>query len=222
MATTADTTPSPDWAQTAEHDLLDQALLLAPGLGWTTQTAILAGRACGFSRGETDLILPNGPQDLAALLSRRHDRRALATLGRLDPTVLKIRDKIARAVEARLDATVQDEAAVRGLTGFLVLPANLALGARLAWETADVLWRWAGDTATDENHYSKRAILAGILTTAMTIQLASGRAEALAFVARRIENVMAFEAWKATTRLRPSAVGAGFAAALGRMRYRRA
>jgi ubiquinone biosynthesis protein COQ9 len=200
MATTADTTPSPDWAQTAEHDLLDQALLLAPGLGWTTQTAILAGRACGFSRGETDLILPNGPQDLAALLSRRHDRRALATLGRLDPTVLKIRDKIARAVEARLDATVQDEAAVRGLTGFLVLPANLALGARLAWETADVLWRWAGDTATDENHYSKRAI----------------------FVARRIENVMAFEAWKATTRLRPSAVGAGFAAALGRMRYRRA
>ena len=25
------------------------------------------------------------------------------------------------------------------------------------------IWRWAGDTATDVNHYTKRALLAGIL-----------------------------------------------------------
>ena len=64
---------------------------------------------------------------------------------------------------------------MRRWTGFLALPPNMALGARLAWESADALWRWAGDTATDENHYSKRALLAGILSGALAIRLSSGR-----------------------------------------------
>jgi ubiquinone biosynthesis protein COQ9 len=73
--------------------------------------------------------------------------------------------------------------------------------------------------ATDENHYSKRALLAGILTGALAIRFASGRAEALAFTHRRIEDVMRFERWKATTPLRPYAMLAGAAAALARLRY---
>jgi ubiquinone biosynthesis protein COQ9 len=220
MATTANTTNAPDWAATMEQQVLDQALELAPQQGWTRLMAVHAGRACGLGEGETELLLPNGPADLAALLSRRHDARALKALAETDPTALKIRERIARAVTARLDAAAVDAAAVRRWTGFLALPQNLALGARLGWESADALWRWAGDTATDENHYSKRAILAGILTGALNIQLASGRDAALAFVDRRIADVMAYEKWKATTKLRPSDMVAGVASALGRMRYR--
>jgi ubiquinone biosynthesis protein COQ9 len=212
---------APDWAEAMEQQVLDQALTLSPHQGWTRLMAVQAGAACGLSEGETELLLPNGPADLAALLSRRHDAQALAALAQHDPTALKIREKIARAVAARLDAAGKDEAAVRRWTGFLALPGHLALAARLGWESADGLWRWAGDTATDENHYSKRAILAGILTGALNIQLASGRAEALAFVDRRIGNVMAYEKWKATTRFRPSDLASGMAAALGRWRYGR-
>jgi len=103
--------------------------------------------------------------------------------------------------------------------GFLALPTHLPLATRLAWESADGLWRWAGDTATDENHYSKRALLAGILTGALAVQLSSGREAALAFADRRIANVMTFETWKRTTRLKPSQMLDGVATALGRMRY---
>jgi len=110
---------------------------------------------------------------------------------------------------------------VRRWTGFLALPPHMALGTRLAWESADLLWRWAGDTATDENHYSKRALLAGILTGALAIRLSSGREAALAFTDRRIANVMAFEKWKATTKLRPSEFMTKAAEALGRARYGR-
>lgn len=208
-----------DWAETTEQQVLDAALRIAPEEGWTPRLATMAGKACGLSPGETELLLPQGPADLAALLSRRHDARAMAALAKLDPKSLKIRERIARGVEARLNAATEDEAAVRRLTGFLVLPPNAALGARLAWESADVLWRWAGDTATDENHYTKRALLAGILTGALAIRLASGREAALAFTDRRIANVMAFEKWKATTRLKPSKFLDGAAAALGKMRY---
>ena len=208
-----------DWAETTEQQVLDAALKIAPAEGWSARMATLAGKACGLSEGETELLLPQGPADLAALLSRRHDAKALAALDALDPAKLKIRERIARGVEARLIAAAEDEAAVRRCAGFLALPSHATLGARLAWESADVLWRWAGDTATDENHYTKRALLAGILTGAAAIRLSSGQAAALAFTDRRIADVMAFETWKRTTQFKPSKILDEVAGALGRMRY---
>jgi ubiquinone biosynthesis protein COQ9 len=225
MATRRQTTPkakaetATDWAEATEQQVLDTALGIIPQEGWSARMAILAGAAAGLSAGETELLLPHGPTDLAALLSRRHDARALAALGQLDAKGLKIREKIARAVAARTDAAMDDEAAVRRMSGFLALPQNAALGLRLTWESADALWRWAGDTATDENHYSKRVLLAGILAGTLAVRLASGTEAAADFTARRIDNVMTFEKWKATTKLRPSLMMDAVAGALGRLRY---
>ena len=106
---------------------------------------------------------------------------------------------------------------MRRLTGFLVLPPNAALGARLAWESADAIWRWAGDTATDENHYSKRMILSGVLGPAIALRLHSGRAAADDYVFRRIADVMAFEKWKAG--LPKADLAFQLAGALGKLRY---
>ena len=205
-----------DWASQAEQDLLDQALCLAPALGWSWTMVHAAGRACGFSVPETELLVPHGPADLAALLSRRHDAAALADLP--NPSNLKIREKIREAVAARLAAAAQDGPALRRWAGWLSLPLNMPLALRLVWESADGLWRWAGDTATDENHYSKRAILSGILISALAIQLQSGSSDALKFVDARIENVMAFEKWKAG--IKPSDLVRDVAGALAKMRYR--
>src|SRR6185312_275961 len=114
----------PDWAAEAEQQVLDAALKLVAEEGWTSRLATMAGKACGLSAGETELLLPQGPADLAALLSRRHDARALERLAGIDPKSLKIRERIARGVEARLAAAAEDEVAVRRLTGFLTLPPN--------------------------------------------------------------------------------------------------
>jgi ubiquinone biosynthesis protein COQ9 len=211
---------SPDnWAATTEQQVLDQALKLVPHEGWTSRMTKLAGKAAGLSAGETELLLPQGPADLAALLSRRHDAKALEALAALDPATLKVRERIARGVAARIDAAMADEAAVRRLNGWFTLPPNMALGGRLAWESADRIWRWAGDVATDENHYTKRVLLAGILSGALAIRLASGAEAARTFTDRRIANVMAFEKWKATTSFRPSQMIERFAEAMGRRRY---
>ena len=206
-----------DWASEAEARILDAALDLAPDCGWTMRTLHLAGARAGLSDADAGLLLPNGPADLAALLSRRHDAAALEALAGLDPRSLKVRERIARAVQARVEAAAADAPAVRRLLGFLALPHHLALGARLLWDSADVLWRWAGDTATDENHYSKRAILSGVLGPAIAIRIASGREAADAYVTHRISDVMAFEKWKAGLPKRDMA--AQLAGVLGRMRY---
>jgi ubiquinone biosynthesis protein COQ9 len=208
----------PDWADRTEQRLLDAAILRAADLGITPALLKAAGEACDLSEGDVGLLLPNGPADLVALLSRRHDAKAMQALAQLDVGTLKIREKIAQGLSARLEAAAADLEASRRAAGFLTLPQNLSLARRLTWESADHIWRWAGDVATDENHYSKRAILSGILAPALTMRLFDGREPAEAFVAARIENVMAFEKWKAGLKVSEPLKAA--AEALAKMRYR--
>lgn len=188
---------TPDWADSMEQTVLDAALKRAPALGWNSRMVRAACADCGLSLGDQELLLPNGARDLAVLLSRRHDARALETLAATPAAAMKIRERIAAAVSARMEAGAADLEATRRCAAFLALPPQTDLALKLAWDSADVLWRWAGDTATDWNHYSKRAILSGILIPALTMRWFDGREPAEAFVARRIENVMAFEKWKA-------------------------
>ena len=53
----------------------------------------------------------------------------------------------------------------------------------------------------------------------MALRMSLGRKEAAEYVARRIENVMAFEKWKATTSFRPETWLTAAAERLGRARY---
>lgn len=216
---TAAETAQPDWAEAAEERVLLAALGLAGDLGWTSTLVTRAAKAAGLSPGDAQLLLPHGARDLAALASRRHLRIAVAELERLDPSSLKMRERVARGVEAKMEATAADGRASRRLAGFLALPPNLPLGTRLLWEAADAIWRWAGDTATDENHYTKRLILSGVLASATAVRLTSGREAAQAELAARIDNVMAFEKWKAG--LPRLGLGDQLAGALARARYGR-
>src|SRR5690606_14430433 len=132
-----------------EQTVLDSAIERAPVLGWNARLARAACEANGLSRGDEELLLPNGARDLAALLWRRHDEQAMAALAGVDPQSLKIRERIARGFEARLEAAAADGEAEKRLAGFMALPTNADLAMTLTWATADRIWRWAGDSATD-------------------------------------------------------------------------
>lgn len=208
-----------NWADLAEQRVLDEALRLAPKAGWNAGLVSRALAEAGLSGAEGQLLLPEGPRDLAALLSRRHDAAALERLEAFDVAALKIRQRIREGVIARLDAAQENADVLRPLAAFLAFPTNLALALRLTWESADAIWRWAGDTATDENHYSKRAILSGILVSTLAVDMASGRVSALSHLDARIDNVMAFEKWKAG--LKPMDLASEMVSALARIRFGR-
>jgi ubiquinone biosynthesis protein COQ9 len=209
----------PDWVADAESRLLDASIELAPSVGWNGALAAKAGKAAGLSEPDVELILPKGAADLAALFSRRHDDLALAELEKIDIAKLKVRERIHTAVETRLDVAMQDEAALKALHKFLTVPTHAPLALRLGWGTADRLWRWAGDTATDENHYTKRIILGGVLLSTLTVRMTRGHEHARKHLSDRIDQVMAFEKWKAAGAPKPSEWGTQAAALLGRMRY---
>ena len=206
-----------DWAAETEARLLQAAVRLAPRLGWSDRLVVAAGREIGLSAPEAQLLLPDGARDLAALFSRAHDAAAAERLAPLDPASLKIRERIRHGVIARCDVAFEDAEALRRCTGFLALPRHILLALRLAWASADQIWRWAGDVATDENHYTKRLLLAEILISTVAVRLAHGGNAAQAHVDRRIAAVMAFEKWKAG--LKPSLAPAGLLRRLTRLRY---
>ncbi len=212
--------PQLDWAEAAEAQVLDAAMRLAgSGVRWDGVLLAQAVKAAALSKADAELLLPQGPRDLAALLWRRHDARALAALGRLDSSALKVRARIRTAVLARIDAAMADETAVRAASLYLARPGQTGLTLQLGWATADSLWRWAGDTATDENHYSKRALLCAILASTMAVRLAQNEDAASRHLDARIDDVMRFETLKG--RLPPLQDGLTvLAAQLGRLRYR--
>jgi ubiquinone biosynthesis protein COQ9 len=134
---------------------------------------------------------------------------------------MKVREKITALVEARLDLLAAHRETLRRALAILAMPQNFAHGAKLGWRAADLMWRAAGDTATDYNHYTKRAMLGAVYATTITVFLddeSEGQTDTRAFLARRIEGIMAFEKAKgqflARTAHRPS-----LSRFIGRLRY---
>lgn len=207
-------------AKTEAEDRLAAAVAeFVPELGLNRQSLAAGARRLGFDEGMRDLIAPNGPADIAAILWRGHDAvltrpETVALLG-----AMKIRDKIGYLLNLRLDEAAQAEELARRLMGFFALPPHGALYHRLLWRTADIIWLLAGDKALDENHYSKRLIVCGILTTAMMTRLSQGRAAQHDQIARNIEQVMAFERFKARSAIKPERMILDAAGLLGKLRY---
>lgn len=206
-----------DWADETERRLLAAALDHVEALGWTNRLVAAAARDADLTVPEAELLLPEGPRDLATLLAKRHDEAALARLETIDAGALKIRERIRAGVLARVEAAAEAGPVTRRWMGFLALPQNAALGLRLLWSSADVIWRWAGDVTTDENHYTKRALLSEILLSTLAIRLDAGLAAAETHLDGRIGAVMAFERWKSG--FKPAEAAARLAGLLGRVRY---
>ena len=83
--------------------LLEAALRHVPFDGWTW-TAIDAGaRDLALAPGEAHRLFPGGPGELIRAFSAAADRRMLESLEGLDLASMKVREKIAAGVRARLD-----------------------------------------------------------------------------------------------------------------------
>lgn len=201
--------------------LLDAFPPHAAALGWTEAALKAAGAEAGLSEGEAMLAAPNGVRDLADAFAERADQAMLGALDGLDLKTMRIRDKVRTAVRARIEAQAPYKAAARAMTRFYARPDRAREAAPLLWRTADRLWRALGDVSTDENFYTKRTILMGVLASTYARWFADDSEDSAptwAFLDARIENVMQFERVK--MRLKPLGVMAQSAVgAVARFRY---
>jgi ubiquinone biosynthesis protein COQ9 len=164
---------------------------------------------------------PRGAVDLALSFARQLDVELLAALEGIDLPSMKIRTRIATALKTRFDLMASERESVRRLVQFFARPDHLADGANSLYQTVDSIWVVIGDRSTDFNFYTKRAVLAAVVSSTTLFWLqddSAGFVDTQAFIDRRIENVMQFEKTKAKLR----EWGQGLPdiwGALGRMRY---
>lgn len=212
----------------ANATLDELRLALAPAVaanaafdGWSVQAVALAADASGVDRDVAGLVYPNGAVDMIDAWFASIDA---AMAERLPPerlAAMKIRARITALVEARLEIAAPSREALRRALAILAMPQHLARGARLGWRAADAMWRLAGDTATDHNHYTKRATLGAVYAATVAVFLdddSDGFADTRAFLGRRIDDIMRFE--KAKVRwMRPAEQHFSLSRFIGRLRY---
>ncbi len=189
--------------------------------GWTPEALTLAADATGIDPAVAALAFPGGAMDMIDAWFAQIDTAMLKNLPTKTLATMKVRAKIVALVEARLDLLSYDIEALRRALAVLALPQNIGRAAKLGWRAADAMWHAAGDTATDLNHYSKRAILGGVyLATIMAMMDddSEGHADTRAFLSRRIDGIMRFEKFKGRfTHSAPERLS--LARFLGRLRY---
>lgn len=189
--------------------------------GWSEVAIANAAADLGVQADRARLAFPGGKSQM---IDAWFDSVDMAMLTAFPPeriAAMKIRDRIRELLMFRLERLLPEREALRRALAILAAPVNAAAAARLAWRSADRIWRLAGDTATDFNHYSKRAILIGVYGSTTFVFLedqSEGLADTRAFLDRRIDNVMQFEKAKARWR------GGGdrmpsLSRFLGRLRY---
>ena len=171
--------------------------------GWTQAAVDSAARQLGIDPVQARLAVPKSQAGMIDLYIQEVDRglEAWATSKRLEK--LKIREKIRTLVWRRLEIMGPAREAVRRALAILAMPQNVPLGLRTGWRSADVMWRLAGDTSTDFNHYTKRLTLGAVYGSTLLAWLddqSEGWGDTAAFLDRRIDDVMRFEKAKAEWR----------------------
>lgn len=142
---------------------LDALLPIVAESGWTMVNAKQAARDAGITPGEQALAAPNGVTDLIEHFFDRAIDQMLATLATRDLTALRTHERVAAGVRAWLDALADHKGAVRKAAGRGLVPWGAGAAAKRVWSIADAVWEAAGDTATDYNRQTKRALLSAVL-----------------------------------------------------------
>jgi len=171
--------------------------------GWTRAAVDSAAKQLGVDPVQARLAMPKSQAGLVDLYVQEVDRglEAYFTPERLSK--LKIREKIRTLVWRRFEIMGPAREAVRRALAILAMPQNVPLGLRISWRTADTMWRIAGDTSTDFNHYTKRITLGAVYGSTLLAWLddqSEGWTETAGFLDRRIDGVMKFEKFKAEWR----------------------
>jgi ubiquinone biosynthesis protein COQ9 len=214
---------------TADLSLEDLRLLLAPHIaeaaafdGWTEAALNEAAEIAGIDPGAARFAFQGEGGHSAAMAmitawAGSIDRAMAEALPAEHLAAMKVRERITALVTFRLDQIAGREEALRAALIEMAKPWNVPAATKLA----DAMWRLAGDTATDYNHYTKRAILGSIYAATLAVMAddkSEDREDTRAFLARRIDGIMRFEKAKARF-TKPKDETFSVTRLLGRLRY---
>tara|TARA_B100001123_G_scaffold345786_1_gene393820 strand:- start:3311 stop:3925 length:615 start_codon:yes stop_codon:yes gene_type:complete len=178
-----------DDIQQHREKLRDELLLVAlPHVvfdGWGLKALTAGAKSIGFQEGYPHALFTDPGRELVAHFSDWADRKMLEQLSKTSLTKLKVRDRISLSVRYRFEVISDYREAFRKS---LIHSSPLLL-----YTTVDKIWRNTGDLSVDFNFYSKRVLLAAVISSSSFFWLtdtSENYSETWKFIDRRIEDVM--------------------------------
>lgn len=168
--------------------------------GWTDKALKEAAERAGADDAELKAAFPRGVPDALVYFSSEADRQMTEAVEAANLKTMKVRERVTFAVRKRIEAVAEQKEAARRAAAVFALPMHALDGATCVYRSVDAMWRAIGDTSTDFNFYTKRALLSGVYTTTMLYWFADNSDDAKdtwKFLDDRIANVMQIEKVKA-------------------------
>lgn len=174
--------------------LVSAALRHVPRLLWS-HAALLAGADdLGLSPAAAGLVGSSDVEFVQAFAAQCNRRLARELTARTEQLAsLRVRERVALGVRLRLEMLAPYIDSWPRALALLAAPPALPRTLALYAQAADAIWHAAGDTSTDYNWYTKRALLVGVYAATeffMLTDCSPGYADTWAALDRRIEEVL--------------------------------
>ncbi len=178
-------------SETLKDRWLDAALKRLGEGGWTAAMIEQSAQDAGLTEGEKALAAPNGINDLIDHFFDTSADDMLVALATTDLDALRVHEKVAAGLKAWLGVLEPNRDAVHGAAMRGMLPWHAGRAGRRIWAVADAIWEAAGDTATDYNRQTKRALLSAVIPSVLMRWLQAPDEAALdRHIAKRLKQAM--------------------------------
>lgn len=151
------------------------------------------GEQMGQDRAYWKTLFPQGMKDLFGFYQESVNTRLINDIRQEDMQSLKVRDRIFKLVQTYIRILNPNKEVIRASLAFYALPQNAIVAPKSLWTLVDIMWKEAGDTSTDYNRYTKRALLSGVVSSTVLFWLndtSQDNKKTWEFLERRIANVL--------------------------------
>ena len=173
--------------------ILNRALIDIENSGFNEKMLLNAAKNCKISEGKLGRLFPEGIFELKQYYFSEIDEQMLQKIKTQNYENIRVRDKIFNGVLIRLYLFKKNKTSIKYI--FVSESSNPIKSLKHLWRTSDLIWKSAGDSSTDYNHYTKRLLLSWVYITTLICWFndkSRNINDTKLFLNRRIDEVLEF------------------------------
>ena len=145
---------------------VQSSLELLPFNEWNNKLLKEAEEKCGFAKGYSLILFPEGLSEIVEFCESYLDKILLESLSIIEEPA-KIREKISLAIKIRIKSTLP----IIHSKNAAYFALNPIQGTKVAFRSCDAIWRYAGDKSLDFNYYTKRSVLLSVYVSSILVYI---------------------------------------------------
>lgn len=155
--------------------------------GWSWEAMELFCQDQKIEIGPIKLDFPGGLDEILKAVNKELDLQVMAQIEK----GLGVTTTLKQAIEYKIDFKLQHRNAFKKTMDYLLVPPRPLTSLKLAFETVNRFWYFAGDQSTDYNYYSKRLLLMYVYSPTMIYALTKNKTkdEIIHFMDKRFTEV---------------------------------